>query len=83
MAQSSDALNKEISVRLRWDWARPCHILARTGLTPPTSAPGLGLLLPQLHRGWARLAGNKRSAAERQSGVRAGGRACAHAHARR
>jgi hypothetical protein len=26
---------------LRWDWAHPAHICAGTGLTPPTSAPGL------------------------------------------
>ena len=24
------------------DWAHPCHICGGTGLTPPTSAPGLG-----------------------------------------
>ena len=23
------------------DWAHPCHICTGTGLTPPTSAPGL------------------------------------------
>jgi hypothetical protein len=28
---------------LRRDWAHPCHICAGTGLTPATSAPGLGL----------------------------------------
>ncbi len=27
---------------LRRDWAHPAHICAGTGLTPPTSAPGLG-----------------------------------------
>ena len=27
---------------LRRDWAHPCHICAGTGLTPATSAPGLG-----------------------------------------
>ena len=26
---------------LHQDWARPCHICARTGLAPATSAPGL------------------------------------------
>ncbi len=35
------------------DWARPCHICARTGLTPSTSAPGLGSPRPHLHRDWA------------------------------
>ena len=31
-------------------WAHPCHICNKTGLTPPTSAPGLGSPLPHLHR---------------------------------
>jgi hypothetical protein len=31
-------------LHLRRDWARPCHICAGTGLTPATSAPGLGAL---------------------------------------
>ena len=50
--------------RLRRDWAHPCHlcagtvphpchICAGTGLTPATSAPGLGSLLPRLRRDWA------------------------------
>ena len=31
-----------------------CHICTGTGLTPATSAPGLGPpLLPHLHRDWA------------------------------
>ena len=30
-----------------------CHIRARTGLTPATSAPGLGPPLPHLRRDWA------------------------------
>ena len=30
-----------------------CHICAGTGLTPATSAPGLGSPLPRLHRDWA------------------------------
>ena len=29
---------------------RPCHICTGTGLTPATSAPGLGSPLPHLHR---------------------------------
>ena len=32
---------------------RRCHICAGTGLTPATSAPGLGSPLPRLHRNWA------------------------------
>jgi hypothetical protein len=39
---------------LRRDWARPTHVCTGTGLTPPTSAPGLGSLRPRLHRDWAR-----------------------------
>ncbi len=35
---------------LRRDWAHPSHICAGTGLTPSTSAPGLGSPLPHLHR---------------------------------
>ena len=31
-------------------WAHPSHICAGTGLTPPTSAPGLGAPLPRLRR---------------------------------
>jgi hypothetical protein len=31
----------------------PCHICAGTGLTPATSAPGLGSSLPHLRRDWA------------------------------
>ena len=38
---------------LRRGWARPCHICTGTGLTPPTSALGLGSPRPHLHRGWA------------------------------
>ena len=38
---------------LHWDWAHPCHICAGTGLTPPTSAPGLVSPLPHLRRDWA------------------------------
>ncbi len=38
---------------LRRDWAHPCHICAATGLTPATSAPGLGSPLPHLRRDWA------------------------------
>ena len=33
--------------------AHPCHICAGTGLTPATSALGLGSPLPHLHREWA------------------------------
>ena len=33
----------------------PPHICTGTGLTPPTSAPGLGSPLPHLHRHWAHL----------------------------
>ena len=32
------------------DWAHSCHICAETGLTPATSAPGLGSPLPHLRR---------------------------------
>jgi hypothetical protein len=39
--------------RLHQDWAHPCHICTKTGLTPPTSAPGLGSRLPRLHQDWA------------------------------
>ncbi len=35
---------------LHRDWARLSHICTGTGLTPPTSAPGLGSPLPHLHR---------------------------------
>ena len=35
---------------LHQDWAHACHICTRTGLTPATSAPGLGSPLPHLHR---------------------------------
>ena len=31
---------------LHWDWAHPCHIFTGTGLTAPTSAPGLGSRVP-------------------------------------
>ena len=31
----------------------PCHICTGTGLTPATSAPGLGSPMPRLHRDWA------------------------------
>jgi hypothetical protein len=43
---------------LHRDWAHPCHICIGTGLTPATSAPGLGSPLPHLHRdcGAARFA---------------------------
>jgi hypothetical protein len=37
---------------LRRDWAHPCHICTRSGLTPATSVPGVGSPLPHLHRGW-------------------------------
>ena len=39
---------------LHRDWAHRCHICTGTGLTPATSAPGLGSPLPHLHRDWAR-----------------------------
>ena len=32
----------------------PAHCCTGTGLTPATSAPGLGSPLPHLHRDWAR-----------------------------
>ena len=35
---------------LQCDWARTSHICPATGLTPATSAPGLGSSLPHLHR---------------------------------
>jgi hypothetical protein len=38
---------------LHQDWAHPCHTCAETGLTPATSAPGLGPP-PHLRRDWAR-----------------------------
>jgi hypothetical protein len=34
-------------------WAHPTHICAGTGLTPPTSVPGLGSPRPHLRRDWA------------------------------
>ena len=37
---------------LHRDWAHPCHICTWTGLTPATSAPGVGSPLPHLHRDW-------------------------------
>ncbi len=39
--------------RLHRDWAHPRHICAGTGLTPATSAPGLGSPRPHLRRDWA------------------------------
>jgi hypothetical protein len=38
---------------LQRDWAHPSHICTGTGLTPPTSATGLGSPLPHLQRDWA------------------------------
>ncbi len=38
---------------LHRDWAHRCHICTRTGLTPATSAQGLGPPQPHLHRDWA------------------------------
>ena len=35
------------------DWAHRSHICTGTGLTAPTSAPGLGSPLPHLQRDWA------------------------------
>ncbi len=35
------------------DWAHPCHICIRTGLTHATSALGLGSPMPHLHQDWA------------------------------
>ena len=37
----------------RWGWTPPCNIRADTGLTPATSAPGLGSPLPHPCRDWA------------------------------
>ncbi len=34
-------------------WAHPVHLCTGTGLTPSTSAPGLGSPRPPLHRDWA------------------------------
>ena len=34
--------------------AAPCHICTGTGLSPATSAPGLGSPPPHLHQDWAR-----------------------------
>ncbi len=36
--------------------AHPAHVCAATGLTPPTSAPGLGSPRPHLRQDWAHLA---------------------------
>jgi hypothetical protein len=63
---------------LRRDWAHPCHICTATGLTPPTSAPGLGVpaeSCPTVHRGLTprsaasseRLASSAGSAADRST----------------
>ncbi len=46
--------------RLRRDWAHPSHVCAGTGLTPPTSAPGLAgrsraAVWPQGKRNWTVL----------------------------
>jgi hypothetical protein len=38
---------------LHRDWAHPCHICTRTGLTPATFALGLNSPLPHLRRDWA------------------------------
>jgi hypothetical protein len=38
---------------LRQDWAHRCNICTATGLTPPTSSPGLGSPCPHLRRDWA------------------------------
>ncbi len=35
-----------------WVRPRPAHICTRTGLAPPTSAPGLDSPLPHLHQDW-------------------------------
>ena len=40
-------------LRLNRDRAHPCHVCTGTGLTPASSAPGLGSPLPPLRRGWA------------------------------
>ena len=42
-----------IMPHLHRDWARPCDICARTGLTPPTPAKGLGSTVPHLRWDWA------------------------------
>jgi hypothetical protein len=44
-----DSLDQEARPRLRRDWAHPCHIRTGTGLTPATSAPGLGSLDQEVH----------------------------------
>ena len=41
------------SPHLRQDWAHPARICTGTGLTPPTSVPGLSSPLPHLRRDWA------------------------------
>ncbi len=43
-------LRRDWTPHLRRDWAHPSHIYAGTGLTPATSAPGLGSPLPHLRR---------------------------------
>jgi hypothetical protein len=42
-----------LTPHLHRDWAHAYHICTGTGLTPATSAPGLGSRLPHLHRDWA------------------------------
>ena len=46
-----EALKEAEQARAQLDQARPhpCHIRTGTGLTPATSAPGLGSRLPRLH----------------------------------
>jgi hypothetical protein len=41
-------------------WARPSHILLGIGLTPATSAPGLGAPLLRIPRHWARRCPHRR-----------------------
>ena len=55
--------------------SRRCHICTRTGLTPATSAPGLGSPLPHLHRGCAFPHLHRDSAGATQCGVDATGAA--------
>ena len=44
----------QVKPHLHRDWAHLSHICAATGLSPPTSAPGLGSPLPHLHLDLAR-----------------------------
>jgi hypothetical protein len=42
-----------LATRSRWGGPKVAHICTGTGLTPATSAPGVGPPRPHLHRDWA------------------------------